>query len=403
MMDRLAIIGIGAVSPLGVGVDSLVQGIAEGRCPLVEVAQFRERVGTHGVAGLVSPWVPSTFDSSGRFARLPRAWQFALVACDEALRSAGLGGPEAGEQAGVFFGTDHGAVGHTEAFLRDLIGKSPRLVSPLSFQNTTLASGAGEVSLRFRIKGPSITVPSGYVSLAGTMMAAAISLANRRIRYAVVVLTEELTGLQFLALSRLGRVSPSGVSRPFESEADGFVPSEGAACLVLARCDDAIAAAHVVGYVYGVGLAHSTIHPKRTDPIGCAIESAMRRALLGPRMQPEDIAFVSAAANSCPLQDRAEALALGRLAEDGPCPLAVTALKAHLGEGHSVSPAFQVIAALDALQRNRLPRTVHSVGIKRLPVPVLSDVPRSIASGRVALVNAQSPGGGTGSIVVGAV
>ena len=224
----LAVTGAGSVSPFGIGTEALWRGVCECRNCFSTNQDWATASGSHGVAGRIAS-VETPVGFPARFRRIPRAYQFALLAADQALRQAKLEPASESESVGLFFCTDHGAEEQSSQFLDDLFLKSPRLVRPLLFQNTTFAAGAGELSLHYRIKGPSYTLTSGFHGFIQALTLASAALSAGRIRYALVVACDELTRLQYQVLSNLGVLAKSSTTRPYDDRRDGVIPAEGAA------------------------------------------------------------------------------------------------------------------------------------------------------------------------------
>jgi 3-oxoacyl-[acyl-carrier-protein] synthase II len=398
----IAITGTGVVSPFGVGLDLFREGILEARSCLRTVDDFAEMSASHGLAGNVPDFQSTQYSASPRFGRLPKAYQYAMVAADEALRDARLDPAAAGDQCGVFFATDHGAIEQTRRFVHDLLSKSPRLVSPLLFQNTTFAAGAGEISLRYGIKGPSYTMTSGYISLVVALYAAVVAIMNHRVTYGLVVGCDELSAIQYLALSRLGCLAGTPArSCPFDVRRNGFIPAEGAVAFVLESSQAAAARGQAVqGHLLGLGLAHDTGTGHQPSRDGCGFEQAMRQALTAGRTLPAGVDFVSAAANSSPRLDRAEAAAIRRVSAERDTPLQVTALKSLVGEAHAAAAGMQVASCLISFAEGIIVSTRnYALPDPECPVTVVAEQALR-QEVNTALVNSFSPGGACGSILL---
>jgi 3-oxoacyl-[acyl-carrier-protein] synthase II len=398
----IAITGTGVVSPFGVGLGLFREGLLEARSGLRTVDDFAEASASHGLAGRVPAFESTQYGTSRRFGRLPTSYQYAIVAADEALRNARLDPAAAGERCGVFFATDHGAIEQTRRFVHDLLSKSPRLVSPLLFQNTTFAAGAGEISLRYGIKGPSYTVTSGYVSLVVALYAAVVAIMNRRVTYGLVVGCDELSAIQYMALARLGWLAGTPArSCPFDARRTGFVPAEGAVAFVLESSQTAAARGQAVrGHLRGIGLAHDTGAGHQPSQDGHGFEQAMRQALSAAGTIPAGVDFVSAAANSSPRLDRAEAAAIRRVSAERDTPLPVTGLKSLVGEAHAAAAGMQVVSCLISFAEGIVvPTRNYARPDPQCPVAVVAETPLR-QEVNTALVNSFSPGGACGSIVL---
>ncbi|GHG91822.1 hypothetical protein GCM10018780_12750 [Streptomyces lanatus] len=223
---------------------------------------------------------------------------------------------------------------------------------------------AGEVAAHLDYRGPSFTVASACASGAH-----AIGVARDLIRSGtcdIVLAGGAESGrspLSAIGFARLGALStrrhdPSGASRPFDRDRDGFVLSEGAAVLVLERGDHARArgATHH-GVVAGYGASADAHHPVNPHPDGRGLQQAIRTALADADLTPADIDHVSAHATSTPVGDLAEARALSHLFSSTPPP--VTALKSLLGHALGAAAAIQAACALLTLRHQAIPPTAN--------------------------------------------
>ncbi|MEU2875508.1 beta-ketoacyl-[acyl-carrier-protein] synthase family protein, partial [Streptomyces sp. NPDC007070] len=289
---RVVVTGLGAVTPLGVGVDQLWQGLLEGRHGIRELTdeEFAELpVRTAGVV----PVDPAELLPRAAARRMNRSAQFAVLAAREAWNDAGFaegGTRESGldpERVGVSLGAILGDASVLVGGDRKLREKGPRAVSPLTTPMTVPSQAASQVSLDLHITGEARTVTSACAS--GTE---AIGQAIDRIRYgrvdvalaggaeAVVTPAIMASFAAMRALSGLGLEDGVSPSRPFAKDRAGFVNGEGAGLLVLEAEEHARArGARIYCEAAGWGLSADAHHMAAPDPSGGGVALALRRAV----------------------------------------------------------------------------------------------------------------------------
>ncbi|MFI1353657.1 beta-ketoacyl-[acyl-carrier-protein] synthase family protein [Streptomyces sp. NPDC020898] len=407
---RVVVTGLGAVTPLGVGVPDLWRGLLEGRCGI------RELTGTEfaglpvRVAGTV-PVDPADLFPRPQARRMNRAAQFGLLAAREAWRDAGLA--EAGTTAS---GLDSNRVGvSVGAILGDasvLVGGDrrlrdggPRAVSPLTTPMTVPSQTASQISLALRITGEARTVTSACAS--GTE---AIGQAIDRIRYghvdlalaggAEAVVTPAIMA-SFAAMRALSTrpLTEGFASRPFAKDRDGFVNGEGAGFLVLESEDHARArGARVYCEAAGWGLSADAHHMAAPDPTGTGVALALRRALRDADADPGDIVHINAHATSTIDGDLAEANALRAvLGTLGTARVPVTALKGHLGHLQGAAGGVEAVATALTLHHGTIPPTIGGAAQQQddaIGLDVVTGDPRPLpVHGDLALSNSFGFGG----------
>jgi 3-oxoacyl-[acyl-carrier-protein] synthase II len=377
---RVVVTGLGAITPLGVGVGELWQGLLDGRHGIraldgPEFAELPVRTGAVvpvDLAGLVP---------RQRARRMNRSAQLALVAAREAWQDGGYapsGTRESGldpDRVGVSVGTIIGGAPVLVDGDRRLRDKGPRAVSPLTTPMTVPSQAASQVSLGLHITGEARTVTSACAS--GTE---AIGQAIDRIRYghvdvalaggAEAVVTPALMAAfaSMRALSTYdvnsgtdlapGSDGVSGTpSRPFAKDRDGFVNGEGAGFLLLEAEEHARArGARVYCEAAGWGLSADAHHVAAPDPSGRGITRAVRRAVRDAGGYVVDVVHVNAHATATVDGDLAEATALCGVLGAGRVP--VTALKGHLGHLQGAAGGVEAVAAVLTLHHGVIPPTI---------------------------------------------
>jgi 3-oxoacyl-[acyl-carrier-protein] synthase II len=345
MKTDVVVTGIGAVTPLGVGARTLHE---------------RWTAGASGIEdgeGACSEFDPTEFLSIKEVRRADRFTQFALVASDEALAEAGWEGglPYDSARIGSIIGTGIGGITTLTHNHQVLLEQGPGKVSPLSIPLMMGNAGAGAVSMRHKLCGPSFATLSACAAGSHAIGESA-KLIQSGAADAVVTGGSEagLVPLARAAFSALDALSVSGISRPFDVRRDGFVMGEGAAVLVLEDGEKARArGANILAYVRGYGATSDAYHLTAPDKEGAGAAEAMRIALADAELTPADVVYVNAHGTSTPLNDRAETLAikaaLGDAAKDIPVSSTKSAIGHLLGAAGAVEAAATILALRDRI------------------------------------------------------
>jgi 3-oxoacyl-[acyl-carrier-protein] synthase II len=345
------ITGLGAVTPLGVGAESLYSRWAAGECGILEGA------------GACTDFEPSEILTVKEIRRLDRFSQLALVAAGEAIQDAGWDGgtPYDPMRVGCILATGIGGIQTIELQHDVLRDRGPGRMSPLGIPAQMPNAAAAAVSMKFGLKGQMYSVVSACSSGAH-----AIGCALRMIQYddadAVVVGGAEatLTPFGFGSFNSMQALSPTGISRPFDARRDGFVMGEGAGVLVLEEASAAAArGATVLGEVTGYGSTSDAYHLTAPEPSGVAATRAIELALSDARIGPDEVDYVNAHGTSTQLNDAAETAALKRaLGEERAYKIPISSTKSAIGHLLGAAGAVEAVATVKTLGTRVIPPTV---------------------------------------------
>jgi 3-oxoacyl-[acyl-carrier-protein] synthase II len=348
---KVVITGLGAVTPLGVGAETLYARWAAGEC------------GIFDGAGACTDFEPSELLSVKEIRRLDRFSQLALVAAGEAIEDAGWDRelPYDRMRLGCILATGIGGIQTIELQHDVLRDRGPARMSPLGIPAQMPNAAAAAVSMKFGLKGQMYSVVSACSSGAH-----AIGCALRMIQYddadAVVVGGAEatLTPFGFGSFNSMQALSPTGISRPFDARRDGFVMGEGAGVLVLEEAEAAAArGAKVLGEVTGYGSTSDAYHLTAPEPSGEAATRAIELALGDAGIAPDEVDYVNAHGTSTQLNDAAETAALKRaLGEETARRVPISSTKSAIGHLLGAAGAVEAVATVKTLATRVIPPTV---------------------------------------------
>jgi 3-oxoacyl-[acyl-carrier-protein] synthase II len=350
MKPDVVVTGIGAVTPLGVGARTLHE---------------RWTAGASGIEdgeGACTEFEATEYLSVKEVRRADRFTQFALVSSDEALAEAGWDGelPYDPARIGSIIGTGIGGIGTLTHNHQVLLEQGPGKVSPLAIPLMMGNAGAGAVSMRHKLRGPSFATLSACAGGAHAIGESA-KLIQTGGADAVVTGGSEagLVPLARAAFSALDALSELGISRPFDARRDGFVMGEGAAVLILENGDKARErGANILAYVRGYGATSDAYHLTAPDKEGAGATEAMRVAIADAELTADDVVYVNAHGTSTPLNDRSETLALKAVFGDAAKDIPVSSTKSAIGHLLGAAGAVEAVATILALRDRIAPPTL---------------------------------------------
>ena len=349
MTPGVVITGMGAVTPLGVGVDALYERWSAGECAI-----------TDGLARC-SDFDPTEHMSRKDARRTDRFTHFALVAAGEALAGAWPDGPPyEPERIGCVIGTGIGGLGSLEQQQDVLREKGPRAVSPLAVPLLMGNAAAAAVAMRNGLHGSSFGVMSACAAGAHAI-GAALRMIEAGEADAVLAGGAEsaIAGVAVAAFAAMGATSPTGISRPFDARRDGFVMGEGAGVLVLEDAERAAArGAEPLGEILGYAASSDAHHLTAPEPSGRDAARAIALALGDAGLEPEDVDYVNAHGTSTPLNDRSETEALKVALGEEAHRIPISSTKSAIGHLLGAAGAVEAVATIESLRRGIAPPTV---------------------------------------------
>jgi 3-oxoacyl-[acyl-carrier-protein] synthase II len=364
---RVVITGIGAVTPIGTGVDAFWDGLRERRSAVGPVTRFDAEPFRTRVAGEVRDFHPGDFIEERRVRRLDRCSQFTLAAARLALTDAALElAREDRDRAGAMMGTALGGVGHAEEQHARYLRGGVREVDPGLALTVFAGASSCNLAIEFGLTGPNIT--NGMSCASGAI---AIGEAFRTVRRGEADLMlaggseAPLAPLSFGAFSIIRAMStrnddPAAASRPFDRGRDGFVMAEGAAVLVLEERGRALArGAPVYGEICGFGTTNDAHHMTAPRPDGAQAARAMRLALAEGHVTATAVGYVNAHGSATPLNDPTETRAIRQVLGDHAGRVPVSGTKGYYGHALGASGAFEAAICALASKRRWLPPTVN--------------------------------------------
>lgn len=361
---KLVITGMGAVTPIGVGVPAYWQALTAGTCGIGRITRFDASDLPVQIAAELKDFDPAAYMPKTLARTMDPFMQYAFVAAEEALGDSGLDIAADPDRVGIVMGTAMDGVttvaGTQQAYDA---GKrvGPRFV-PMTIGNIA----AAQISIAHGITGPSMTLNTACSAGGDAIMTAAMLLRTGEADAVLAVGGESIlcpivvAGLsQAHALSRRND-DPEQACRPFDADRDGFVIGEGGGALILETEEHARArGAHIYAELAGYANTADAHHVTAPHPEGAGAAACMRRALKRAGLQPSDIGYINAHGTSTGLGDIAETQAVKAVFGGRESAPPVSSTKSMTGHLMGAGGITESIACILAIRDGILPPTLH--------------------------------------------
>ena len=366
-LKRVAVTGLGAITPLGNTMsqtwDGLVRGVSgAGPITLFDAAKFKTRFACE-----VKGFDPLQFMDRKEARKLDRYALFALSAADEALRDATLDlENEDKDRIGVIFASGIGGIRTFEEEVRGYDEEAGPKFNPFFIPKFIADIAAGQISMKYGFRGPNFATVSACASSTNAIIDACnyIRLGKANIILAggaeAAIAVVGVGGFNAMHALSTRNESPETASRPFSASRDGFVMGEGAACLVLEELEHARArGAEIYAEVVGTGLSADAYHLTASHPEGLGAKLVMKNALEDAGMNPDEIDYINVHGTSTPVGDISEAKAILDVFGEHAYRLNISSTKSMTGHLLGAAGAVEAAAVILAVKNDIVPPTIN--------------------------------------------
>lgn len=406
-MSRIAITGMGAVTPVGTGVGEFWRSLVSGRCGIGVLDRFTDEDIPVRVAALVRGFDAGLY-MPGKLAKdSSRFSQYAFAAAAEALGQSGLDTASEAGRTGITMGTAMAGVVDIAATQEEMTRSGESKVSPRFVPKTLGNIAAAQIAIEYGLTGPSITVSTACSSGGDAIKLAMMLLRSGEADAMVAVGADSIicplvTSSLSMAKALSRETDPMAACRPFDVRRNGFVMGEGGGALVLETEEHARArGAAILGYVLSAASNNDAYHITSPAPDGRGARACMREAIRQAGLGPEDIGYINAHGTSTPVGDGIEAAAIREVF--GGCAPAVSSTKAATGHMMGAGGITEVISCVLACREGVLPATIGTSELDPAceGVDIITAEARKCRV-RTAMSNAFGFGGQNSSIIVSA-
>lgn len=368
-MQRVVVTGIGALTPIGNSANEYLLGLQAGRSGAGPITQFDATNFKTQFACELKGFDPEQYLDRKEVKRLDRYCILALIAAQEALAMAGLDGEGSfdPDRAGVIWASGIGGLQTLEAEISDFAtGNGTPRYNPFMIPRMIANMGAGHISMKFNLRGPSYATVSACASAGHALGAAADDI---RLGRADVMLTggsegvickTSIGGFNSMKALSTRNDDPATASRPYDANRDGFVLGEGSGAIVLESLDHALArGANILAEVVGYAASSDAYHISAPHPEGLGAKAVMENAMKYAGLKPSDIDYINTHGTSTPLGDVAELKAIQLAFGEAAYGLHISSTKSMTGHLLGAAAAIEAIACILAIQHNFIPPTIN--------------------------------------------
>lgn len=363
---RVVVTGVGAVTPLGTGIQTFWPRILAGESgigpiTLLDASEFPTRI-----AGEVKDFNGEDWLDKKDARRIDRFIAFAEAAAKMALDDSGLDTTKDADHIGCLIGSGIGGLTFLGEQFRRLIESGPSKVSPFLVPYMIPDMASGFVSIQHGLRGPNTCVVTAC-STGANAIGDAYHIIKRGDAVAMLAGGSEapvneigLAGFCAARAMSSRNDDPLHASRPFDAGRDGFVMSEGSAVLVLEDYDYAKArGANMVAEIVGYGFTGDAHHMTMPDPEGYGAFRSMKMALHRAGVEPSDIGYINAHGTSTPYNDKFETMAIKRAFGESAYTVPISSTKSMIGHTLGAAGAIEALVCILAMRDGILPPTVN--------------------------------------------
>lgn len=365
---RVVITGMGVVTPIGIGLQDFWQGLMEGRNGVELITKFDTSKFDTKFAAEVKNFDPLNYLDKKAAKRLDEYAQFAIGSITIAIEDSGLELEKVDlERFGVVFGSGIGGI----KTLRDqhfayFESGTPKKISPFFVTMMIADIAAGQISIKFGLKGPNYATISACATSSHAIADAFILVqrgsANLMIAGGSESAVQEMSIGGFNSMRALSTWNDrfKEASRPFDADRNGFVLGEGSASLVLEEYEHAkTRGANIYAEIAGIGLTGDAFHVTIPAPDGEGAARSMKEAIRDAGVKPEDVDYINAHGTSTPYNDINETKAIKTVFNSHAYDLVVSSIKSMTGHLLGGAGAVESVATILALKNNKIPPTIN--------------------------------------------
>lgn len=405
---RVVITGLGAVTPIGIGVEDFWKSLIAGQNGIKRITRFDPSDFRSQMAGEVKNFNPEEWIDGKSAERMDRFVHFSMASSDMALDDAGLKAfAFDGDRAGVIIGSGIGGAHTIEEGSYKLHQKGPRSLGPFFVSKALINMAASMVSITYGLRGP-ISALSVACSTGANAIGDAFRILQRGDADIMLAGGSEasVSPLPFGGFCATRSLSSRNdcvekASRPFDKNRDGFVMGEGAGIVVLEKLEHALSRnARVYAELIGFGNTADAFHLTAPEPGGDGMVRVMKKALRDASISPQEVGYINAHGTSTVLNDKIESAAVIKVFGDHAKRLKISSIKSMIGHLLAAAGAVECVSTVMSIYTGKLPPTInYGEPDLECPLDYVTKGAESIDL-EVALSNSFGFGGGNACLVL---
>jgi len=366
---RVVVTGLGLVTPIGLSVEDTWSALMAGKSGVDYIKKFDTEKFSVKIAAEIKDFDPLKFVEKKEARKMGTFIHYAIAASDELMKDSGFQSTnENAEQFGVYISSGIGDFWAIEREHSKLLDEGPNRVSPFFIVSAIVNLAAGQVSIRYRAKGPNSATATACAAGAHAI-GDSFKIIQRGDAVAMICGGAEsaITPMSVAGFAAMRAMStrnddPLRASRPFERDRDGFVIGEGAGLMMLEELESAKArGAKIYAEIVGYGMTADAFHLTMPDETGSGPRRAMQKALADAGVEPEAVGYINAHGTSTPYNDKFETFAIKQAFGDHAYKLAVSSTKSMTGHLLGAAGGIEGVFTALAIHRGMLPPTINYV------------------------------------------
>ena len=409
MKRRVVITGLGAVTPIGVGVNEFWGNLCSGKSGIGEITRFDTTDFPVKIAAEVRNFDPTEYIEVKEVKKMDTFIHYAIAAADMCMKDAGLDIDDSNrDRIGVIVGSGIGGLPAIEAQHKVLLDRGPRRISPFFIPMLIINLASGQLSIRYGVRGPNSALATACATGLHAIGDSYRMIVNDEADGIIAGGTESVItplaigGFQAMrALSTSFNDTPEKASRPFDKLRDGFIVGEGAGIALLEELGSARKrGAKIYAEIIGYALNGDAYHITAPSPNGEGASRCMRDAVMSSGINFEDVDYINAHGTSTPLNDKSETESIKSVFGEHAYKLSISSIKSMIGHLLGAAGGAAVVSSSLTIKEGIIPPTIN------LENPDsdcdLDYVPNKCRNKdvRIAMINSFGFGGTNASVVI---
>lgn len=367
MERRVVVTGMGAVTPLGIGVGETWKAMLDGKSGIGPITQFDATEFATKIAGEVKGFEPGDYIEAKEVKKMDRFIHLSIAAAKMAMEQSGLQVTEGNAtRVGVLVSAGMGGLPAIEKYHTVLAEKGPKKITPFFIPMLIINLASGQISIIFGAKGPNTSVVTACATGTHSIGEAARLIQHGTADAMIAGGTESvITPLGIGGFNAMKALStrndePERASRPFDAGRDGFVMGEGAGVMVLEELESAKArGANILAEVVGYGLTGDAYHITTPAPNGEGAARCIKMAMDDARLDAEGISYINAHGTSTKFNDEFETMAIKAVLGDHAYKVPVSSTKSMTGHLLGAAGGVEAVASVMSILENKVPPTIN--------------------------------------------
>ena len=364
---RVVITGMGLITPLGNDLNTSWDAIKNGKSGIETLDHFDVSAFSTQFGGAIKNFDCSEYMKIKEARRMDEFMQYGIAAGVQAINDSGIDiSTIDNERAGVAIGSGIGGIKTIEETSIQVKDTGPRKVSPFFVPGSIINMIAGNLSIRYRLRGPNVAVTTACTTGTHNIGLASNIITNNQADVMLVGGAEMSTSPVGLAGFCAARAlstrndGPQYASRPWDRDRDGFVLSDGAGIMVLEELEHAQKrGANIYAEISGFGMSGDAYHMTAPSEGGAGAALCMANALRSAGMNPDQVDYINAHGTSTPAGDIAETQAIKSVFKDHAYNLAVSSTKSMIGHLLGASGAAEAIVSVLSIRDKVISPTIN--------------------------------------------